>query len=401
MSIQFDDIVSQWWKNLSGTGSEIRRMFILGQEKLKQNPRLDLIDLSLGNPDLEPPVEIKQGLLELIHSEVLGTHRYMDNAGFQHVRDFIAAKLSHSEGVALTGDSVYMSCGAAGGLQIILRTILDPGDEVILFAPYFVEYLPYTIDRSAVPIVVDSDENHVPLLGDLEKKLSAKTRAVMLNSPNNPTGVVYSEKILKELSELLLAHRKKHGRVVHLISDEPYARLAFKGTNVPSVLKHYDAAWMVRSHSKDLGLAGERIGYMAWGPALALPQTLNALKNSARAIGFPSAPALMQRLIPKVFEASVDVGIYETRVNQFIEGLKKFSIHCVKPGGGFFIFPKSPVADDRLFCERLVEHGVLSVPGAGFGKNGYFRLSLTQTSERLESAVERIGKCVNSLKTLR
>lgn len=394
-----DDIVSTWCFKLSELGSEIRRVFLLGQHLKQTRPELDIIDLSLGNPDLEPPIEVKKALLHLIEKGEPGAHRYMDNAGLLSTREFLSRELSKSEGVDVQRDSVFMTCGAAGALQIVLRTVLSPGDEVVFFAPYFVEYLPYVVDMGNVPVIVECDEDHVPLLEQFEKSLTSKTRAVIINSPNNPTGVVYSEKVLSQIAGVLKRHHQKTGKLVHLISDEPYARLVFSNVTLPSMLKLYDATWLVRSHSKDLGLAGERIGYVAWGPRLAHPQTLAMLRNSARAIGFPNAPALMQRLLPHVYHSSVDIGEYEKRVRLFVDTLETYGVHTVRPGGSFFVFPKSPIPDDKKFCEIVAAQGVLVVPGSGFGKAGYFRASLTQSIDRLVSAAHIIGKAARNCNT--
>lgn len=388
-----DEIVGFTCRTLSSMGSEIRRVFLLGQKLREENPALDLVDLSLGNPDLEPPQAVRQELLKLVQEESPGAHRYMDNAGYPEVREFLAQRLSQSEGVALNRDSVFLTCGAAGALQILLRTLLDPGDEVILLAPFFSEYRPYVTNMGGVPVIVESDAQHFPDLGKLKKALTPRTRAILVNSPNNPSGALYPESVLQALAQILLAHREETGRLVHLISDEPYARLLFTPSELVSVLKLYPAAWLVRSHSKDLGLAGERIGYLAWGPSLALPETLNALRNSARALGFVNAPALMQRLLPHVFDASVDVSEYKRRVDAFVDILHAGGIECVRPRASFFVFPKSPMADDHLFTERLVQEGVLAVPGSSFGKAGYFRCSLTQPLERVLEGARRIVRC--------
>jgi aspartate aminotransferase len=371
-------------------GSEIRRVFLLGQKLREENPNIDLVDLSLGNPDLEPPLEVREELVRLAQEHVAGAHRYMDNAGYPEVREFLASTLQKSEGVALTRDSVFLTCGAAGALQILLRTLLDPGDEVILLAPFFSEYRPYVSNMGGVPVVVGSDSNHLPHLRQLKAALSPRTRAIIVNSPNNPSGALYPESVLLEIAETLTRFHAETGRLVHLISDEPYARLLFNPSELVPILKIYPAAWLVRSHSKDLGLAGERIGYLAWGPQLALPETLNALRNSARALGFVNAPALMQRLLPRVFNASVDVLQYKQRVDAFVDILLAGGLECTRPRASFFVFPKSPMADDNAFTERLVGEGVLAVPGSSFGKPGYFRCSLTQPLERVIEGAHRI-----------
>lgn len=396
LNLKPEDIVSHACRTLSSMGSEIRRVFLLGQKLREDNPDIDLVDLSLGNPDLEPPVEVHDELVKLAQEQSQGQHRYMDNAGYPEVRAFLAGRLTESEKVPLGRDNVFMTCGAAGALQILLRTLLDHGDEVILLAPFFSEYRPYVTNMGGVPVVAGSDENHLPDFGKLRSVLSSKTRAVIINSPNNPSGVLYPEGVVRGIAEILESHRRETGRLVHLISDEPYARLLYNPADMVRVLEIYPASWLVRSHSKDLGLAGERIGYLAWGPALALPETLNALRNSARALGFVNAPALMQRLLPRVFDASVDVSVYRDRVNAFVDILARGGIDCVRPRASFFVFPKSPVADDHAFTEELVRNGVLAVPGSSFGKPGYFRCSLTQSLERVVEGARRIVLCAQS-----
>jgi aspartate aminotransferase len=396
--ISVSKIVGRRCLELSAMGSEIRKMFLIGQEQMRKNPSLDLIDLSLGNPDLEPPPEVNQAIQQLLLSEEPGTHRYMDNAGFPHVRKFLAEQFSLSEGTPIVPDSVFLTCGAAGGLQIVLRTLIDEGDEVIIFAPYFSEYIPYTSNVGAIPIVVKSDENHIPILAHLKESLTEKTKMVIVNSPNNPSGVVYPKLFFTALVDLLEEHRKKTGKVVHIVSDEPYSRLMFPQSESVSLLALYDAAWVIRSHSKDLGLAGERIGYVAWGSALAQPEVLAAMRNSARALGFVNAPALMQRLLPLVYHSKVDVSIYQKRVQMFREAMLEAGLECAMPGAGFFIFPKSPIADDREFCHRLIEAGVLTVPGSGFGSPGYFRASLTQSFDNVKRAAARIASVVKEFK---
>jgi aspartate aminotransferase len=361
-------------------------MFLLGEERRRERPGSKLIDLSLGNPDLEPPEAVLKALIEVASEVLPGAHRYMDNAGYPEVRAFIGRSLSHTEGVLLGENNVFLTCGAAGGIQILMRVLLDPGDEVVLFAPYFSEYVPYSVNMGAKPVTVPTDDAHLPHPHALEAALTPSTRLVILNSPNNPSGVVYPRATCEALFEVLRRHRERTGRVVHVLSDEPYANLIFKPSDYVPLLPLYDALWVVRSHSKDLGLAGERIGYLAWGKALEGASTLGALRNAARSMGFVNAPALMQRLLPKVFDARVDTGVYAERVRAFCDILAAGGVSCVRPGGTFFVFPKSPVLDDRAFSQALLEKGVLVVPGSGFGKPGYVRCSLSRPLEEVKEA---------------
>ncbi|KAB8030020.1 pyridoxal phosphate-dependent aminotransferase [Fluviispira multicolorata] len=385
------DFYAKKFNELSNVGGDIRRMFMLGQNLLQENPEADLIDLSLGNPDLEPPEIVKKSIKKLLEDDQQGEHRYMDFAGLPEVRKYIAQELSQSEIAQISQDTVYLTVGAAGGIQILLRIFLEQDDEAIIFAPYFPEYIPYILNYNAKPITVKCDENHEPNLDDLQIKISDKTKVILMNSPNNPSGVLYSKETVKKIVKILEERKTKTGQCIQLISDEPYSRIVFKNKHVPSILENYKYSWLIRSFSKDIGLAGERIGYIAWSEDKSKLGAINALRNSGRVLGFVGAPRLMQRILPHVFNARVDVNLYEQRVNKFIGILAEGGIKTVHPSAGFFVFPKSPIQDDRMFCEGLVAKGVLCVPGSGFGCSGYFRASLTQPIEKIEEAARRIS----------
>lgn len=397
----FDNLISKKLIDLAQNGGDIRKVFMLGQELLKQNPSQALIDLSLGNPDLDPPPALQENLISLLSLKEAGAHRYMDAAGLVEVRSFLATELTKSESVTISADSVYMTVGAAGGLQILLRTFLDKEDEVIVFSPYFPEYISYVKNLDGVPVVVPSDENHQPLLNEFEKSLNDKTKAIILNSPNNPTGVIYTEEILLKMIEIIDKKRKETGKIIQIISDEPYARIAYEGKKIPKILNMYEFSWVVRSFSKDLALAGERIGFIAWQQELSkkFKSIQTQFRNASRIIGFVNSPRLMQRLLPLVFHYKIDVSLYERRVISFLKILNEFGVSCVIPEAGFFVFPKSPIEDDRKFCEMLVNKGVLCVPGSGFGCSGYFRASLVHDQNVIEQAARSIGELKNSIKS--
>ena len=380
---------------LASAGSDIREIFLLGQELRKTMS--NLVDLSLGNPDLEPPKKVLEAMGQAIDGKLPGGHRYMDNMGYPHVRQFLAEELTKSEGVTIGADNVFLTCGAAGALQILFRSLLDAGDEVIILAPFFVEYVPYLKNIGAAPIIVQTNEQHAIDASAIQKAITPKTRMVLVNSPNNPSGVVYSAQEYNELAQVLNA--AKTPRPIHLVSDEPYVNLVFNGTPVPPVLAHYSHSWIIRSHSKDLGLAGERIGFIAWGEnsGVSTPETAGVLRNAARSTGFVNAPALMQRILPAAYNCRVPISVYEERVELFAKGLQEIGLDCVKPGGSFFMFPKCPVANDRDFCRQLAQKGLLTVPGSGFGKPGYFRVSLTQDLPQLKLALDILGQFVKSL----
>lgn len=388
---------SKKFDKLSQMGGDIRRIFMLGQKLKETNPDLKLIDLSLGNPDLDPPQELKKILVELINSKAQGNHRYMDAAGLIEVRQFLADRLSQSEGIDVSANSVYLSVGAAGALQILFRTFLDPNDEVIIFAPYFPEYIPYTQNFGAKPVIVKSNSYHIPILKDFEKKISHKTKLIVLNSPNNPAGIAYHEEVLQKIIDILEFRLKKYNQIIQIISDEPYYRIIYDSKSSYSLLKNYPFTWIVRSFSKDLGLAGERIGFIAWKNDKFAFDLSNVLRNSSRVLGFVSAPRLMQRLIPHAYNFKVDVAVYQKRVFSFIKILEESGVRTQTPDAGFFVFPKSPYKDDRRFCEELVNSGVLCVPGSAFGCPGYFRASLTQSQSHVEEAARRIANLCKNL----
>lgn len=385
---------------IAASGSLIRNLFEWGREAARARPELDIIDLSLGNPDLEPSPAVREALRRLVAEEAPGRHRYMDNAGFEDVRETVAMHLSLSSGIPVGGDSVYLTCGAAGALQILFGAILDPGDEVILFAPYFPEYIGFVRSAGATPVVVRPGAGFQLDLEAFVAALTARTRAVVLNNPNNPTGVRYPASTATRLASALAAHRERTGTLVHIVADEAYAGLVYAKKPCASVLAAWDAVWLVRSCSKDASLAGERIGYFAWGPALSTPATMPLLRSTARALGFASAPALMQRLLPSALAHPLDTTEYRRRCERFVAIARAGGLEAALPEGGFFVFPRSPIADDRRFCQLLADCGVLCVPGTAFGAPGYFRASLTQPLARVQTAAERITGCAQVVRDL-
>lgn len=385
----YENPISSKMQELSKIGSEIRNTFMLGQKLVLDGKKI--IDLSIGNPDLEPPEIVKEQIKRLSHEENDGIHRYMDAAGLPNVRHFLANELTRSDDIPVSSETVYLTVGAAGALQICMRTFLSAGDEVIVFQPYFPEYLSYTYHLYATPVIVNSDENHIPILEDFEKKITDKTKLIILNTPNNPTGVYYSEEYLKKLFKILESANKRLHKMIPVLSDEPYLRLLYVKPNA-SILKLYPHAFLIRSLSKDLGLPGERIGYFAWRQdifdnSFFACDLINTFRNAARVSGFVSAPRLMQRLIPYIFNAKVNIQIYQSRVDLFLSYLQKFDISCVRPDAGFFIFPAvSNAMDDIEFCKYLAQNGLLCVPGSAFGKPGYVRASLSQSIQQIEQA---------------
>ncbi|MCH8230955.1 MAG: pyridoxal phosphate-dependent aminotransferase [Chloroflexi bacterium] len=376
--------------------SWIRRMFEEGVELRQLHGPENVFDLSLGNPLLEPPPEFRAELARLVADESPGTHRYMPNGGFPEVRASIAEALAEESGVPVTGAEILMTVGAAGAINTILRSVLDQGDEVVLIAPYFAEYVFYVQHQTGVVKEAVCDENWLPDVESLESAIGPRTRVVIINTPNNPTGVVYPEASIAAIGEALQRAEKKYGTEIYLISDEPYRKLIYTGVPYPFIFKHHLRSVVATSHSKDLGLAGERIGYVALNPAdPGRGDLMDALTFSLRTLGFVNAPALMQRAVAGIQRATVDIDVYRKKRDLLYGALTGIGYECVKPDGAFYVFPKSPIPDDTEFVRELQKELVLVVPGVGFGTPGYFRASYCVEDWVIEGAIEGFRKVFN------
>ena len=357
-------------------GGWIRKMFEEGIALKKKFGERNVFDLTLGNPVFEPPQEFKQELRKWIENPAPGMHRYMPNAGYPETREAVAAHLAAETGLPFTQNEIVMTCGAAGGINVVLKTILEAGDEVVIFSPYFVEYIYYIDNHGGVPRIIATDDRFVPELGSLEENITPRTRAVLLNSPNNPTGAVYSHDVLKQIGELVGKKQAEFGRAIYLVSDDIYRKLVYDGVNCPEVFQYHPATIVTTSHSKDLALPGERIGYIAVNPQYdARDELVGGLIFCNRVLGFVNAPALMQHVVRSLQDASVDVAEYERKRNLMYNNLVDMGYSTVKPQGAFYIFPRSPIEDDVELVAALQKHNVLVVPGKGFGAPGYFRIS--------------------------
>lgn len=356
--------------------SWIRKMFEEG-ERLRAIYGADKVyDFTLGNPDVEPPAAFKEELRRLAENPIPGMHRYMSNAGYEETRRAIAEVLAESTGLAFAARHVVMTVGAGGGLNVVLKALLDQGDEVIVFTPYFVEYRFYVDNQGGVIKEVPTGSDFQPDLQALEKAITPKTKAVIINSPNNPTGVVYGAGCLAELGKLLDKKGEELGTTIYLISDEPYAKIVYDGIEVPSVFKFTRNSMVVTSHSKDLALPGERIGYIAVHPDIDdCDLLLEGLVFCNRTLGFVNAPALMQRLVAKLQREKVDIAAYQEKRDLLYNHLVSLGFEVVKPQGAFYLFPRSPLPDDLEFVRLAQKYNILVVPGRGFGLPGYFRLS--------------------------
>jgi aspartate aminotransferase len=369
-------------------GSWIRRMFEEGAIMKKRYGEENVFDLSLGNPIVEPPPEFNQELKKLAEQPLPGMHRYMSNAGYAETRAAVAEQLALETGIKFTMNEIIMTCGAAGALNVVLKTILNAGDEVIIFAPYFAEYVHYIDNHYGVARILPTDEHFAPKLDKLENAINEKTRAVIVNSPNNPSGAVYDEQRLQGLGEVLRKKETQYGTQILLVSDEAYRRLIYDGVKYPFPVRYHPQSIITTSHSKDLALPGERIGYIAVNPNCHQREELvNGFIHLNRTLGFVNASALMQHIVRHLQAVTVSVAEYQQKRDFLYDHLTKMGYSLVKPQGAFYIFPKTPLEDDVAFVRELQELKVLTVPGSGFGTPGYFRISYCVDDQTIEGSL--------------
>jgi aspartate aminotransferase len=373
--------------------SWIRRMFEEGLA-LKQKHGADKVfDLSLGNPIVEPPPEFKSELVRLAQNPVPGMHRYMENAGYPETRAAVASQLARETGITYTASDIVMTCGAAAALNVVLKTLLNNGDEVIIFAPYFAEYFHYISNHYGVPRIVPTDDQFLPRLDALDTAIGPKTRALIINSPNNPSGVVYQHDFLARLGAFLQEKSSRSGQTVYLISDEPYKRLIYDGMKFAYPSCHYANTIIVNSHSKDLALPGERIGYIAIHPEChARAELLDGFVYCNRTLGFVNAPALMQHAVRRLQAVSISITEYQRKRDFLYDNLTRMGYSMLKPQGAFYMFPKTPIADDIAFIRELQQELVLTVPGQGFGTPGHFRISYCVDDRTIEGSLTGFRK---------
>jgi aspartate aminotransferase len=380
--------------------SWIRKMFVEGNALKAIYGEENVYDYSIGNPYFEPPQSVIDNLKKLVNSGIAGTHRYMDNAGFKSTREKVAASVNKGTEVPLSYENIMMTVGAAGGLNVLLRTILDPGQEVIILAPYFAEYFFYIRNNNGVPVTVKCTEGTFePDLKVLEAHITEKTRAILLNSPNNPTGVIYSEALLKDMAAMLESCEKHFGTEICVIADEPYKALLYDGAVVPNVLNIFKNAVIVNSYSKSLGLAGERIGYIAVNSRMDEPKLLmDGLAFCNRTLGFVNAPALWQKAVEDSVDATVEISEYAKRRDLLYNHLVSLGFEVNKPQGAFYLFPKALIEDDIAFVEAAKKHNLLFVPGTGFGYPGYVRLSYCVDIKMIERSLPAFTKLAEEFK---
>ncbi len=380
--------ISKKVKDALEGASWVRRMFEEGEELKRIYGEENVYDFSLGNPNLEPPEALKRALKELANHPVSGMHRYMPNNGYLETRKAIADYLREESNLPFTENHVVMTVGAAGGLNVVLRALIDEGDEVIVPSPYFMEFKFYIENSGGVLRLVQTNDDFSLNLKNIEEAIHLKTKAVLINTPNNPTGVIYDEESIQNLGVLLERKSRELGKTIYLITDEAYRRIVYDQIQLPIPFRYYPHTIRVTSHSKDLSLPGERIGYVAVHPDCEeVEELMAALVFANRTLGFVNAPALMQRLVAPLQRNSINIKEYEEKRDLLYSSLVSFGYEVVKPQGAFYLFPKTPIEDDLAFVRELQSKRILTVPGRGFGKPGHFRIAYAVEKRVIEKAL--------------
>ena len=378
--------------------SWIRKMFEEG-EKLRAIHGADKVyDFTIGNPVMEPPQAFLEALQDLAMHPTPGMHGYMSNAGYPETREAIAQVLKEESGLSFGAEHIIMTVGAGGALNVALKTLLDPGDEVIVFKPFFVEYRFYVDNHGGNIVELPTTKDFKPDPQVLAKAITPKTKLIIINTPNNPTGVVYNTEDLATIQRICQEKEAAFHSTIYILSDEPYKKIVYDDIEVPSAFQHLDNAIVATSHSKDLALPGERIGYLAVSPkARDYQLLLEGMVFANRTLGYVNAPAMMQKLIAGLQRETVDVGIYQANRDLLYNHLTSLGFEMVKPSGAFYLFPRSPLPDDVAFIEKAKEYNILLVPGGGFGLPGYFRLSYCIARQTIENALPAFTKLAEEL----
>lgn len=388
-------MISQKMIKLAGGNSAIRAMFEEGNRLAALYGRENVYDFSLGNPNFPAPAEVNCAIKEVLDSmDSVAVHGYMSNAGFEDVRETVAQSLNRRFKTAFTAKNILMTVGAAGGLNVILKTLLNPGDEVLTFAPYFVEYGNYVANYDGILKAIPADaETFQPDAEKLAAAITPKTKAVIINNPNNPTGVIYSAETVRRLAEVLEEKQEEYGISIYLISDEPYRELAYDGAEVPYLSRYYRNAIICYSWSKSLSLPGERIGYLAIpGEIDDAELIIQAAAIANRVLGFVNAPSLMQLAVSRCIDAKVDLAGYDANRRELYEGLTALGFECAKPEGAFYLWLRSPVEDEKEFISRGKKYNILMVPGSSFAWPGYVRLAYCVSNGMIKKALSAFAK---------
>ena len=393
-------MISEKMKALVAGSSVTRAMFEEGNRLAKIYGRENVYDFSLGNPNVPAPEKVKSAIIDIVNTvDPIKLHGYMSNAGYEEVREKIAASINKRFGMNYGANNILMTVGAAGGLNVILKVLLNPSDEVIVFAPFFGEYKNYVSNYDGNLVVISPDTaTFQPKLDEFEAKITAKTKVVIVNSPNNPSGVIYSEETLTKLSEILVKKEKEFGTSIYLVTDEPYRELAYGNATVPYVPKFYHNTVVGYSYSKSLSLPGERIGY------LVIPSELDDYEDvwggacvANRILGFVNAPSLQQLFLAECLAESTDISYYERNRNTLYDGLTAIGYECPNPEGAFYLFMKTPI-DDKEFCEKAKKYNILVVPGSAFACPGYCRIAYCVSYETICNSLPKFEKLYKEIK---
>ena len=386
-------MISKKMENMVANSSAIRAMFEEGNRLAKLYGPENVYDFSLGNPNVPAPESIKQAIVDIVNEEnPIALHGYTNsNAGYSDVRQAVAESLNQRFGTSFGERNITMTVGAAGGLNVALKVLLNPGEEVIVFAPYFGEYRSYTNNFDGVLVEISPDtETFQPKLDEFAEKITGKTKAVIINTPNNPTGVVYSEETIKKLAAIMEEKQEKYGHEIYLVSDEPYRELAYDGVEVPYLTKYYGNTIVCYSYSKSLSLPGERIGYLVIPDEVTESEKVNAAANVAnRILGFVNAPTLQQKVVARCLNEETDISYYDRNRETLYNGLIDCGFTCIKPEGAFYLFMKSPIENEKEFCEAAKEFNILVVPGSSFGCPGYVRIAYCVAYETIVNALPK------------
>ncbi len=394
-------MITDKMKNLVKNGSAIRAMFEEGKIMREKLGDENVFDFSLGNPSIVPPATVKQAIYDILENEPeMFVHGYMNNSGYEDVRDNTAAYINSQHGTSFTRDNIIMTVGAASALNIALKVTINPGDEVLLIAPYFGEYNNYISNYDGVPVVVSPDYERFSInFDELEKKITPKTKLMIVNTPNNPTGAVYSEEDLIRLAAILDKKQQEFGTTIYLISDEPYREIAFGGLKVPYLTKFYKNTFVAYSYSKSLSLPGERIGYLVVSSEIEdFEETIGALNVANRILGYVNAPSLMQRVAGRCVGQTADLSVYEENKDILYKALTEYGYEIVEPKGTFYMFPKCFIEDDKQFCKDAKDYGLVIVPGSNFACPGYFRIAFCVDKDMVLRSLDAFKKLADRYK---
>jgi aspartate aminotransferase len=383
------------------SSSVIRAMFEEGKRLAEIHGAENVFDFSIGNPNVEPPEEVNKAILEILKTEKpMSIHGYMNNSGYEEVRAAIAKSINDKFSTDFTQNNILMTVGAAGGLNVIFKTLLNPKDEVITFAPFFGEYRSYVKNYEGELVIVSPNTiDFQPNLEEFKEKITPKTKAVIINSPNNPTGIIYSEETIIKLSEILREKQKEFGTDIYLVSDEPYRELAYDNAEVPYLSKYYANTIIGYSFSKSLSLPGERIGYLVIPDQAADYKNIISAANIAnRILGYVNAPSLFQRVVAKCLNAKVDIDTYNRNRELLYNGLSSYGYQCIKPEGAFYMFVKTPIENDVEFCTLAKKKNILIVPGTVFGCPGYVRIAYCVAYKTIEKALPGFKALIEEVK---